>query len=121
MVRTTISGLPVAAKDSRSCCCGSGESDVGAIAAEETGIAVVSLFAFEAGADADYGDDDIGFARGGDGFFCEIWRKPEKAREGFAEVAEIFELDGIGMAGLKVNQRGEGAFAALAVENPIVN
>ena len=99
----------------------SGESDVGAIAAEKTGIAIYQLFAFEAGADADYGDDDIGFARGGDGFFCEIWRKPEKARERFAEAAEIFELDGIGVAGLKMNHRGERALAAFAVLNPIVN
>lgn len=39
-----------------------GESDVGAIAAEEAGITVFALLAFEVGGDTDNGDDDIGFA-----------------------------------------------------------
>ena len=56
-----------------------GKRDVGAIAAEEAGIAGFGFFAFELRGDADDGDDDIGFAGGVDGFLLKIRRKPEKA------------------------------------------
>ncbi len=95
-----------------------GESDVGAIAAEEAGIAGFGFFAFELRSDADDGDDHVGFAGGVDGVLLEIGRKPEKADGGFPRHVEIFELDGIGVAGLEMDERGEGAFA---VGGPIVD
>ncbi len=100
---------------------GGREIDVGAIAAEKAGIGVVAFFTFEGGRFADDGDDHIGFAGGGDGFFGETWRNPEKARERFAEAAEIFELDGIRVAGLKMDERREAAMAALPVVDPIID
>jgi len=98
-----------------------GEIDIGAVAAEETGIGIVALFAFQFGADADGGDDDVGSASGGEGFVFEIGREPEQASKGFAEAAEIFEFDLVGVAGLEVDGNSEGAFAALAVEGPVVD
>jgi len=95
-----------------------GESDVRAIAAEEAGIAVVEFFAFELRGDADDGDDDIGFACGGESLIEEIRWKPEQVDRGFPGVVEVFELDGIGVAGLKVNESGHGA---VAVGCPVVD
>src|SRR5215469_4980983 len=93
-----------------------GKINVGAVAAEEAGIAVVALFAFEVG-----GDDDVGFASGVDGFLSKIRRNPEKASEGFAETAEVLELDGVGVAGLETDEGRECALAALAVRDPVVD
>src|SRR5215831_9326848 len=98
-----------------------GKVNVGAVAAEEAGIAVVALFAFEVGGDANDGDDDVGFAGGVDGFLSKIRRNPEKASEGFAETAEVLELDGVGVAALETDEGGECALAALAVSNPVVD
>lgn len=95
-----------------------GESDVCAITAEEARIAGFGFFAFELRSDADDGDDDIGFAGGVDGFLLEIGRKPEKTDSGFPRHVKVFELDGIGVAGLEMNERGEGPFA---VGGPIVD
>ena len=97
-----------------------GKVDVGAVAAKETGIAVVLLFAFKVGGDTNNSDYDIRFASGIDGFLSEVGRNPEKTREGFAEAAEIFKLDGIGVTGLEMDERAECAFAALAVDNPVI-
>lgn len=93
---------------------------VGAIPAEKAGIGIVSFFALESRRFTDDGDDHIGFAGGSDGFFCEIWRNPQKARERFTEAAEIFEFDRIGVAGLEMHERGEAAMAALLVLDPII-
>ena len=96
----------------------SGQSDVGPITAEEAGVAVLGLFAFELCGDADDGDDDIGFAGDVDGFLLEIGRKPEKADGGFPGSMKIFEGDWVRMSGLKMNEGGEGAFA---VGSPLVD
>ena len=98
-----------------------GKINVGAVAAEEAGIAVVALFAFEVGGDANDGDDDVGFASGVDGFLGKIRRNPEKTSEGFPETAEVLELDGVGVAGLETDEGGECALAALAVSDPVVD
>jgi hypothetical protein len=89
---------------------GGGKSDVSAIAPEETGVAVFGLLAFELGSDADDGDDDVRFARDLDGFLKKVRGKPEKANGGFPGIVKILKLDGIGMAGLEMDERGQGAF-----------
>jgi len=91
---------------------------IGAITAKEAGIAVFGFFAFELRGDADDGDDDVRFAGGGDGFLEKIWREPEKAYGGFPGVVEVFELDRVGVAGLEMDQCGEGAFT---VRGPIID
>ena len=98
-----------------------GETDVGAIAAEEAGIAIFTLLTFEVGSDADDGDDNVGFASEGSGFLNKVRRKPEEPSEGLAEAAEIFEAYGIRMTGLKVKKNGEGALPAVMVLDPIVD
>jgi len=97
------------------------EVDVGAIAAEEARVGIIALFAFEIGADTDDGDDDIGLASGGEGFVLEIGWNPEESGVRFAEAAEVLELDGIGVASLEMDGNGEGAFASLAVESPVID
>ena len=97
---------------------GGGKSDVRAIAPEETGVAVFGLLAFELGSDANDSDDDVRFARGIDGFLKKIRGEPEKADSGFPGIMKICKVDGIGMAGLEMDERGHGAFP---VWRPIVN
>jgi len=88
-----------------------GESDICAIAAKESGIAVFGFFTLELRGNTDYGDNDIGFAGGVDSFLLEIRRKPEKADGRFPGGVEVFELNGIGVARLKMDQSGECSFA----------
>lgn len=92
--------------------------EIGAITAKEAGIAVFGFFAFELSGDADNRDDDVGFASGGDGFIEKIWREPDKAHGRFPGVVEVFELDRVGVAGLEMNEGGEGA---LTVRGPVID
>jgi len=97
---------------------GARKREIGAITAKEAGVAVFGFFAFELCGDADDGDDDVGFAGGGDGFLEKIRREPDKAHGGFPGVVKIFQLDRVGVAGLEMDQCGEGAFT---VRGPIID
>ena len=118
LVRTTTTGLPVAATASRSCCCVAGRVMSVRSPPKKPGSLDFGFFAFELRGDADDGDGDIRFARGVDSFLLQIGRNPEKADGGFPGSVEIFELDGIGMASLEVDEGGKGAFA---VRSPVVD
>jgi hypothetical protein len=116
LVRTTTSGLPVAATASIRSSSGFGQVERGAVAALEAGLLHLHLFAFEFAGDADDGNDDVSGFGGGDGsgLGFQIDERPDEFSAGFEFWPGAKSTSSLaGLAGFKMDAANLGIDAVV--------